>query len=317
MKFLVTGGAGFIGSNYLEYVVNKYPDDEFVCLDALTYAGKYSNLDLVINNQNFKFIKGNIVDEKFVDKLFKKENFDVVINFAAETSVDKSINNPSIFILTNVVGTRVLLDASRKYNVKRYHQISTDEVYGELPLNSKEKFNEDSALRPTSPYAVSKASADYLVNSYYKTYKLPITISRTSNNYGKYQHEEKLIPLVITKILNNEKVPVHGDGSNIRDWIYVKDNVIAIDEIVRNGVVGETYNVGGNCEKTNLEVIKTILKILNKSENLIEFVKDRQVNDLKYSLDSSKLEKQIKWNRSYNFETGIKETIEWYLTNRL
>lgn len=317
MKILVTGGAGFIGSNFLHYVVNKYPEDYFVCLDALTYAGNYNNIKNLENKDNYKFVKMNICDEEAVNELFEKEQFDVVINFAAESHVDNSIKNPGIFIDTNVQGTRVLLDASRKNNVKRYHQVSTDEVYGDLPLDRKDLlFTEETPLHTSSPYSSSKAAADLLVMAYYRTFKLPVTISRCSNNYGPYQFPEKLIPVVISKALNNETIPVYGKGENVRDWIHVIDHNIGVDLIVRNGKVGEVYNLGGHSERTNLEVVKTILKQMGKSEDLITFVTDRPGHDLRYAIDSSKVEKELDWNRTYTFEEGIRETVEWYLNNR-
>lgn len=317
MKFLITGGAGFIGSNYLHYVVNKYPNDNFICLDALTYAGNYNNIKDLGEKSNFKFIKGNICDESLVNDLFEKENFDVVINFAAESHVDNSIKNPGIFIETNVQGTRVLLDASRKYNVKRYHQVSTDEVYGDLPLDRKDLlFTEETPIHTSSPYSSSKAGADLLVMAYYRTFGLPVTISRCSNNYGPYQFPEKLIPVVISKALNNESIPVYGKGENVRDWIHVIDHNIGVDLIVRNGKVGEVYNLGGHSEKTNLEVVKVILKQMGKSEDLITFVSDRPGHDLRYAIDSTKVERELGWSRLYDFETGIRETVDWYLNNK-
>lgn len=318
MKFLITGGAGFIGSNYLHYVVNKYPDDQFICLDALTYAGNYNNIKDLEQKSNFRFIKGNICDESLVNDLFAKENFDIVINFAAESHVDNSIKNPGIFIETNVQGTRVLLDASRKYNVKRYHQVSTDEVYGDLPLNRKDLlFTEETPIHTSSPYSSSKAGADLLVMAYYRTFGLPVTISRCSNNYGPYQFPEKLIPVVISKALNDEPIPVYGKGENVRDWIHVIDHNIGVDLIVRNGNVGEVYNLGGHSEKTNLDVVKIILKQMGKSEDLITFVTDRPGHDLRYAIDSTKVERELGWSRVYDFETGIKETVDWYLNNKV
>ena len=263
MKFLITGGAGFIGSNYLHYVVDKYPNDQFVCLDVLTYAGNYNNIKHLESKENYKFVKGNICDEKFVNDLFEKEKFDVVINFAAESHVDNSIKNPGVFLNTNIIGTSVLLDACREYGIKRYHQVSTDEVYGDLPLDRPDLlFTEETPIHTSSPYSASKASADLLVQAYIRTYNLPATISRCSNNYGPYQFPEKLIPVVISKALNNEKIPVYGNGLNVRDWIHVIDHNIGVDKIVREGKVGEVYNLGGHSERTNLEVVKTILKQL-------------------------------------------------------
>ena len=316
MKILVTGGAGFIGSNYMHYVVNKYPEDYFVCLDALTYAGNYNNIKDLETKNNYKFVKMDIRDEQSINELFDEEDFDVVINFAAESHVDNSIKNPSIFIDTNIQGTRVLLDASRKHDIKRYHQVSTDEVYGDLPLDRKDLlFTENTPIHTSSPYSSSKAAADLFVMAYYRTFGLPVTISRCSNNYGPYQFPEKLIPVVISKALNNENIPVYGKGENVRDWIHVIDHNIGVDLIVRNGVVGQVYNLGGHSERTNLEVVKTILKQMGKSEDLITYVTDRPGHDLRYAIDSSKVEKELGWNRTYTFEEGIKETVDWYLNN--
>ncbi len=316
MKFLVTGGAGFIGSNYMHYVVNKYPEDYFVCLDALTYAGNYNNIKDLEGKENYKFVKGDITDREFIDKLFNEEKFDVVINFAAESHVDNSIKNPGIFLTTNIIGTQVLMDASLKYNIKRYHQVSTDEVYGDLPLDKPDlKFTEDTPIHTSSPYSSSKAGADLLVGAYHRTFGLPTTISRCSNNYGPYQFPEKLIPVVISKALKNENIPVYGKGANVRDWIHVIDHNIGVDLIVRNGKVGEVYNLGGHSERNNLEVVKTILKLMGKSEDLITFVEDRKGHDLRYAIDSTKVEKELNWNRTYTFEKGIEETVNWYLNN--
>lgn len=316
MKFLVTGGAGFIGSNYMHYVVNKYKEDYFVCLDALTYAGNYNNIKDLEGKDNFKFVKGDITDRDFIDKLFAEEKFDTVINFAAESHVDNSIKNPGIFLTTNIIGTQVLMDASLKYNVDRYHQVSTDEVYGDLPLDRPDlKFTEETPINTSSPYSSSKAGADLLVGAYHRTFGLKTTISRCSNNYGPYQFPEKLIPVVISKALRNEKIPVYGTGENVRDWIHVIDHNIGVDLIVRNGKVGEVYNLGGHSERTNLTIVKTILKQLGKSEDLIEFVADRKGHDLRYAIDSTKAEKELGWTRTYTFEEGIKETIDWYLNN--
>ncbi len=317
MKFLVTGGAGFIGSNFLHYEVDTYKEDTFVCLDVLTYAGNYNNIKDLESRSNYKFVKGDITDRDFIYDLFKKENFDVVINFAAESHVDNSIKNPSIFLKTNIIGTSVLMDACLKYGIKRYHQISTDEVYGDLPLDRVDlKFHEDTPLHTSSPYSSSKASADLLVMAYHRTYGLPVTISRCSNNYGPYQFPEKLIPVVISKALKNEKVPVYGTGENVRDWIHVIDHNIGVDKIVREGKVGEVYNLGGHSERTNLEVVKTILKQLGKSEDLITFVPDRLGHDLRYAIDSTKVENELGWKLTYTFEDGIKETVNWYLNHQ-
>ena len=317
MKILVTGGAGFIGSNFLHYETSKYPNDMFVCLDALTYAGNYNNIKFLENKENFKFVKGDITDRDFIDKLFDEEKFDLVVNFAAESHVDNSIKNPGIFIQTNIAGTQTLMDAARKYGNIRYHQVSTDEVYGDLPLDRQElKFTEETPIHTSSPYSSSKAGADLLVMSYYRTFRLPVTISRCSNNYGPYQFPEKLIPVVISKALNNENVPVYGKGENVRDWIHVHDHNIGVDLIIRYGKIGEIYNLGGHSEKNNLELVKIILKQLNKPEDLITFVSDRPGHDLRYAIDSSKIERELGWNRTYTFEEGIKETIDWYVNNQ-
>ena len=316
MKVLVTGGAGFIGSNFLHYMVEKYKDYNFVCLDKLTYAGNYDNLKPIINNKNFKFIKEDITNKDKIDEIFREEQFDWVINFAAESHVDNSIKNPNIFLTTNIIGTQILMDASLKYKVKRYHQISTDEVYGDLPLDKPElKFSEKTPINPSSPYSASKASADLLVQAYIRTYKLPATISRCSNNYGPYQFPEKLIPVVISKAINNEKIPVYGNGLNVRDWIYVKDHNIAIDLIMHKGKIGNTYNIGGNSEKANIELVKTILNYLSKSQDIIIFVEDRKGHDLRYAIDSRKIEEELGWKRTVSFDEGIKSTIDWYLKN--
>lgn len=317
MKFLITGGAGFIGSNYLHFATKTYPEDLYVCLDNLTYAGNYNNLKSIENRTNFVFVKGDITDKKLVKDLFEKYKFDIVINFAAESHVDRSIENPEIFLNTNIIGTHVLLNESLKNKVKRFHQVSTDEVYGDLPLDRNDLlFNEGTPLKASSPYSASKASADLLVLAYFRTYGLPITISRCSNNYGPYQFPEKLIPLVIYNATHDRNIPVYGNGLNVRDWIYVDDHVKGIDLIIRKGKDGEIYNLGGHSEKTNIEVVKTIIKSLNKSETLIEYVKDRPGHDLRYAIDSSKIEKQLGWKREHDFEHGIKKTIEWYITNQ-
>ena len=317
MKFLITGGAGFIGSNYCHYVTEKYPNDYFVCIDALTYAGNYNNIKSLENKKNFKFVHGNINDRELIYDLFEKGKFDVVINFAAESHVDNSIKNPTIFLETNIIGTSVLMDACVKYGIKRYHQVSTDEVYGDLPLDRPDLlFTEETPIHTSSPYSTSKASADLLVMAYHRTYGLPVTISRCSNNYGPYQFPEKLIPVVYSKAVKGEKIPVYGTGENIRDWIHVYDHNVGVDMIVRNGRDGEVYNLGGHSERTNLTVVKTILKQLGKSEDLIEFVTDRKGHDLRYAIDSTKVEKELGWTRTHTFEEGIKETIEWYVNNQ-
>jgi dTDP-glucose 4,6-dehydratase len=317
MKFLVTGGAGFIGSNYLHYVVNKYPEDIFVCLDSLTYAGNYNNIKELENKNNFKFVYGDITDREFLNKLFEEEKFDYVINFAAESHVDNSIKNPNLFADTNILGTMTLMNAAKKYGIKRYHQVSTDEVYGDLPLDRPDlTFSEDNPIKTSSPYSASKAGADLQVLAYARTFKLPVTISRCSNNYGPYQFPEKLIPVVISKALNDEPIPVYGKGENVRDWIHVHDHNVGVDMIVRNGRDGEIYNLGGHSERTNLEVVKTILKQLGKPESLITFVTDRPGHDLRYAINSEKVEKELGWTRGHNFEDGIKETIDWYVNNQ-
>ncbi len=321
-KFLVTGGAGFIGSNFLYYVVDKYPKDKFVCLDALTYAGNYNNIKPLEKCKNYKFVKMDIRDKDEIEKLFKKEKFDYVINFAAESHVDNSIKNPNLFAETNILGTMNLLNAVKKmrdeygHPVTRYHQVSTDEVYGDLPLDRPDLlFTEENPIHTSSPYSSSKASADLFVLAYARTFKLPVTISRCSNNYGAYQFPEKLIPVVIDKALNDQPIPVYGKGENVRDWIHVHDHNVGVDLIVRNGRDGEVYNLGGHSERTNLEVVKTILKQLNKPESLISFVTDRPGHDLRYAIDSTKVEKELGWKRTYTFEEGIKETIDWYVNN--
>ena len=317
MNFLITGGAGFIGGNFMHYMVNKYTNDLFVCIDALTYAGNLETLEPIKNKPNFKFVHGNICDRDLVYKLFEKYKFDYVVNFAAESHVDRSIENPTIFLETNVIGTSVLMDACRKYGIKRYHQVSTDEVYGDLPLDRPDLlFTENTPIHTSSPYSASKASADLLVLAYHRTFKLPITISRCSNNYGPYHFPEKLIPLMIKKALANEPLPVYGNGSNVRDWLHVYDHCTAIDLIVRNGRDGEVYNVGGHNEKSNLEVVKTILEALNKPESLIHYVKDRPGHDLRYAMDPTKLMTELGWTPKYTFEIGIKETIKWNLDNQ-
>lgn len=317
MKILVTGGAGFIGGNFVHYMVNRYPEDMIVNLDLLTYAGNLETLKPVENKPNYKFIKGDIADRKFVFELFQKEGFDAVVNFAAESHVDRSIENPTIFVTTNVLGTTTLLDASKEFGVKRYHQVSTDEVYGDLPLDRPDLFfTEATPLHTSSPYSSSKASADLFVLAYYRTFGLPVTISRCSNNYGPYHFPEKLIPLTISRALANESLPVYGTGENVRDWLYVEDHCAAIDLILRHGRIGEVYNVGGHNERTNLEVVKTILKVLNKPESLIRYVKDRPGHDMRYAIDPTKLENELGWKPEYNFDTGIRQTIEWYLNNK-
>ena len=317
MKILVTGGAGFIGGNFVLYMVNQYPEDHIVNLDALTYAGNLETLKSVEHAPNYTFVKGDIADREFIDQLFETEKFDVVVNFAAESHVDRSILDPGIFVKTNVLGTQVLLDASRKYDVKRYHQVSTDEVYGDLPLDRKDLFfTEDTPLHTSSPYSASKAGADLLCLAYFRTFNLPVTVSRCSNNYGPYHFPEKLIPLMISRALNNQSLPVYGKGENVRDWLHVYDHCVAIDLILRKGRVGEVYNIGGHNERTNLEVVQTILHELDKPESLIQYVTDRKGHDLRYAIDPTKIETELGWKPKYTFETGIKQTIQWYLDNK-
>lgn len=317
MKILVTGGAGFIGSNFVYYELDNYPNDEVICLDKLTYAGNLETLEVAMKNPKFKFVKGDIADRAFVDELFASEKPNVVVNFAAESHVDRSIENPEIFLQTNVIGTSVLMDACRKYGNIRYHQVSTDEVYGDLPLDRPDLFfTETTPLHTSSPYSASKASADLLVQAYYRTYKLPVTISRCSNNYGPYHFPEKLIPLMIANALNDKKLPVYGKGENVRDWLYVEDHCSAIDLIIRKGKIGEVYNIGGHNERTNLEVVKTIIKELGKSEDLIEFVTDRPGHDRRYAIDPTKIHNELGWLPATKFDDGIKKTIDWYLTHK-
>ena len=315
--FLITGGGGFIGGNYLHIMVRKYPNDRFVCLDALTYAGNMETLEPIMKLPNFKFVHGDIRDRELVYKLFEEDKFDYVINFAAESHVDRSIVNPTIFLETNIIGTSVLMDACRKYGIRRYHQVSTDEVYGDLPLDRPDlMFKEDTPLHTSSPYSASKASADLLALAYHRTFGLPVTISRCSNNYGPFQFPEKLIPLMIQKALRNEKLPVYGDGKNVRDWLHVADHCAAIDLIVRNGRDGEVYNVGGHNERSNLQVVETILHALNKPDTLIDHIKDRPGHDRRYAMDPTKIETELGWKPTYNFDSGIKQTIDWNLNNQ-
>lgn len=317
MNILVTGGAGFIGGNFLHIMTKKHPEDRYVCIDALTYAGNMETLEPILNLPNFRFVHADIRDREAVEKLFEEEHFDVVINFAAESHVDRSIVNPQIFLETNIIGTSVLMDACRKYGIKRYHQVSTDEVYGDLPLDRPDlMFTETTPLHTSSPYSSSKASADLLVLAYHRTYGLPVTISRCSNNYGPYQFPEKLIPLMIQKASHGEKLPVYGDGKNVRDWLHVADHCEAIDLIVRKGRDGEVYNVGGHNEKSNLQVVETILHALSKGDELIDHVKDRLGHDRRYAIDPKKIETELGWKPQYNFDTGIAQTIQWNLDNQ-
>lgn len=317
MKIIVTGGAGFIGGNFVHYMMNKYKDYKIICLDALTYAGNMETLESVQDNPNFKFYKADIADRNTVYEIFEKEKPNIIVNFAAESHVDRSIDNPSIFLQTNVLGTGVLMDACRKYGIDRYHQVSTDEVYGDLPLDRPDLFfTETTPLHTSSPYSASKASADLLVQAYHRTFKLPVTISRCSNNYGPYHFPEKLIPLMIANVLADKELPVYGKGENVRDWLYVEDHCSAIDLIIHKGRVGEVYNIGGHNEKTNLEVVKIILKELNKSESLIKYVTDRPGHDMRYAIDPTKIHTELGWLPATKFEDGIKKTIKWYLDNK-
>jgi len=314
-KVLVTGGAGFIGGNFVQYMVNKYPDYDIYNLDLLTYAGDLTKHSQIESNENYHFVKADIADRETINSLFDKEKFDYVVHFAAESHVDRSITEPEIFVVTNVLGTQVLLDASKRIGVEKFVHVSTDEVYGELDFDPTIFFTEETPLQPNSPYSASKASSDMLVRAYHETYGMPINITRCSNNYGPYHFPEKLIPLTISRVLNEQKVPVYGDGKNIRDWLHVYDHCSAIDLVLHKGQNGEVYNVGGHNERTNLEVVKTIIDALGKSEDLIEFVKDRLGHDKRYAIDPTKLEK-LGWKPTYNFETGIKQTIQWYLDNK-
>lgn len=317
MKVLVTGGAGFIGGNFVHHMVNKYPDYQIVNLDLLTYAGNLETLKPVEDKPNYKFVKGDIADEAFIMDLFEKEKFDVVVNFAAESHVDRSIEDPGIFVQTNVMGTRVLLDASRKFGVKRYHQVSTDEVYGDLPLDRPDLFfTENTPIHTSSPYSASKASADLFVLAYHRTFGTPVTVSRCSNNYGPYHFPEKLIPLIIANALNDKPLPVYGKGENVRDWLYVEDHCRAIDLIIHKGRVGEVYNVGGHNEMKNIDIVKIICKELGKPESLITYVTDRKGHDMRYAIDPTKIHNELGWLPETKFADGIKKTIQWYLDNK-
>ena len=317
MKILVTGAAGFIGSNFVYYELEKYPEDQIVALDLLTYAGNLENLDGCKDNPNFKFVKMDIRDRESINKLFEDEKFDIVVNFAAESHVDRSIKDPEVFLRTNVIGTEVLMDASLKYDVKRYHQVSTDEVYGDLPLEAVDSFfTESTPLHTSSPYSASKASADLLVMAYHRTFGLNMTITRCSNNYGPYQFPEKLIPLMINNARHDKALPVYGEGLNVRDWLHVYDHCAGIDLVMRYGKNGEVYNIGGHNERHNIDVVKTILRELDKPETLITYVTDRKGHDLRYAIDPTKIETELGWKPKYNFETGIKETIQWYMDNQ-
>ena len=315
--FFVTGGAGFIGANFVYYMLEKHPEDQVVCFDKLTYAGNLETLNDAMKNPRFKFVQGDIADRDFVYKTFDAIKPDYVINFAAESHVDRSIDTPEIFLKTNILGTSVLLDACRKFETKRYHQVSTDEVYGDLPLDRPDLFfTEQTNLHTSSPYSASKASADLLVQAYVRTFKVPATITRCSNNYGRFHYPEKLIPLMILNALHDKKLPVYGVGANIRDWLYVEDHCSAIDLVVTKGRIGEVYNVGGHNERHNIDVVKAILKQLNKPESLIEFVTDRKGHDRRYAIDATKIETELGWKPQTKFEDGLKKTIDWYLANR-
>lgn len=317
MTVIVTGGAGFIGANFIFYQLKNHPEDRIVCFDKLTYAGNAETLAPVMDNPQFRFVKGDIASKEDVEKLFEQERPEIVVNFAAESHVDRSIEDPGIFLKTNILGTQVLMDACRKYGVSRFHQVSTDEVYGDLPLDRPDLlFTEDTPIHTSSPYSASKASADLLVLAYSRTYSLPVSITRCSNNYGPYQFPEKLIPLMISQALDNQPLPVYGTGSNVRDWLYVDDHCAAIDLVMRKGKEGEVYNIGGHNEKTNLEVVKTILNELGKPESLITYVTDRPGHDMRYAIDPSKIHGELGWLPKTDFDTGIRKTIEWYLNNK-
>ncbi|WP_337608138.1 dTDP-glucose 4,6-dehydratase [Mitsuokella jalaludinii] len=317
MNIIVTGGAGFIGSNFIYYMLKKHPSDRIICVDKLTYAGNLETLEAAMEKKNFKFIRADIADRQAVYRIFEQEKPDIVVNFAAESHVDRSIENPEIFLQTNVIGTSVLLDACRRYGIDRYHQVSTDEVYGDLPLDHPDLFfTEETNLKTSSPYSASKAGADLLVMAYHRTYKIPTTISRCSNNYGPYHFPEKLIPLMIINALSDKKLPVYGDGKNVRDWLYVEDHCRAIDLILQKGRVGEVYNIGGHNERANIDVVKTILKELGKPEDLIEHVTDRKGHDRRYAIDPTKIHTELGWEPETKFEDGIKKTVKWYLEHR-
>lgn len=324
MKLLITGGAGFIGANFIYYMLDKYADQidsegrpyKFICLDSLTYAGNLETLEKASTYKNYSFVKIDISDREAVFQLFEQERPDVVVNFAAESHVDRSIENPEVFLQTNIIGTQVLLDACRQYGITRYHQVSTDEVYGDLPLDRLDLFfTEETPIHTSSPYSASKASADLLVQAYHRTYGLPVTISRCSNNYGPYQFPEKLIPLVIANALAEKNIPVYGEGLNVRDWLYVGDHCRAIDLIIHKGTVGEVYNIGGHNEKANIDVVKIIINTLDKSEKLITYVTDRKGHDMRYAIDPTKIHTELGWLPETNFKKGIHKTIQWYLDN--
>ena len=314
---IVTGGAGFIGSNFIFHMLKVHPDYRIICIDKLTYAGNLSTLKTVMDNPNFKFYKTDICDREAIYKIFEDENPDIVVNFAAESHVDRSIEDPSVFLQTNVIGTSVMMDACRKYGNIRYHQVSTDEVYGDLPLDRPDLFfTEETPIHTSSPYSSSKAGSDLLVLAYHRTFGLPVTISRCSNNYGPYHFPEKLIPLMIANALNDKLLPVYGEGINVRDWLYVEDHCKAIDLIIHNGRIGEVYNVGGHNEMRNIDIVKLICKELGKPESLITYVTDRKGHDMRYAIDPTKIHNELGWLPETKFEDGIKKTIKWYLENR-
>ena len=317
MRILVTGGAGFIGANYIYYLKKQHPEDRIICLDKLTYAGNLSTLEPVMHDGNFRFSRTDICDREGVFRLFEEERPDVVVNFAAESHVDRSIESPGIFLQTNIIGTSVLMDASRKYGVSRFHQVSTDEVYGDLPLDRPDLlFTEETPLHTSSPYSSSKAAADLLAMSYWRTYGLPVTVSRCSNNYGPYQFPEKLIPLMIINALSDKPLPVYGQGINVRDWLYVEDHCRAIDLVVRQGTPGEVYNIGGHNEMRNIDIVKMICREVGKPESLITFVTDRKGHDMRYAIDPEKIHSELGWLPETKFEDGLRKTVRWYLDNR-
>ncbi len=316
-KIIVTGGAGFIGSNFIFYMLERHPEDRIICLDKLTYAGNLSTLAPVMDNPRFRFVRADICDRAAVNQLFQEEKPDIVVNFAAESHVDRSILNPDIFLQTNIIGTAVLMDACREYGAARFHQVSTDEVYGDLPLDRPDLlFTEETPIHTSSPYSSSKASADLLSLAYYRTYGLPVTISRCSNNYGPYQFPEKLIPLMIANALNDRPLPVYGEGLNVRDWLYVEDHCLAIDRILERGRIGEVYNIGGHNEMKNIDIVRLICRELGKPESLISYVADRRGHDLRYAIDPEKIHRELGWLPETKFAEGIRKTIRWYLDNR-
>lgn len=317
MNILVTGGAGFIGANYVYYLLKNHPEDRVICVDSLTYAGNMSTLAGAMEDPGFSFFRADICDRETIDKIFTETRPDIVVNFAAETHVDRSIDDPGIFLKTNILGTQVLMDACIRHGNIRYHQVSTDEVYGDLPLDRPDMFfTEETPLHTSSPYSSSKAGADLLVLAYYRTYGLPVTISRCSNNYGPYQFPEKLIPLMIANALADKPLPVYGEGINVRDWLYVEDHCKAVDLIMRNGRIGEVYNVGGHNEMRNIDIVKLICERLGKPESLITFVTDRKGHDMRYAIDPSKIHGELGWLPETKFSDGIAATIDWYLQNR-